>query len=281
MNDIINLFTKEHSVYKQIFKSYVIIILLILVFFLTKLNLLGGSVYILLSISIAVYLTNIYVKMNENNLTDNNKIIYVKLDTLQSKVYQHIKYKITTSSTSGQKLSKSDIHNIYDKNKLDALYIDSNMIIFLHSILKLYEYNPQEFYLLLKGTNNILKLRYNIEHFYEVEGQYPENIHEMLQNAIYLKSNTMNNLQNFIYTIPKQHQMYTYIDNIISTYNVLITRNIKVIHNHHLNYIKKNGINSNTIFIDIDSSKSFDAMVNRSVIPSKEGLKHSLIDLYV
>ena len=200
---------------------------------------------------------------------------------MQSKVYQYVKYKIATSSTSGQKLSQGEIQVLYEKNKLDALYIDANMIMFLHSILKLYEYNPQEFYLLLKGTNNILKLRYDIERFYSAEGEYPENIHEMLQIALHLKSNSMNNLQNFIYTVPKQKQMYTYVDNVIETYNILITRNIKVMHTYHLDYIKKNGINSNTIFIDINSSKPFDSMANRSVIPSKEGLKHSLIDLYV
>jgi hypothetical protein len=91
----------------------------------------------------------------------------------------------------------------------------------------------------------------------------------------------MNNLQNFIYTVPKQKQMYSYIDNVLETFNILITRNIKSIHTYNLDYIKKNGINSNTTFIDINSSKPFDAMANRSVIPSKEGLKHSLIDLYV
>lgn len=281
MDDIVNLFTKEHGIYKKIFKFQVIIVLFVLVFFLTKLDLFSNSVYILLSIALAIYLTNMYVKMNQNDLSDNNKIIHLKLDALQSKVYQYVKYKIATSSTSGQKLSQGEIQVLYEKNKLDALYIDANMITFLHSILKLYEYNPQEFYLLLKGTNNILKLRYDIERFYSAEGEYPENIHEMLQIALHLKSNSMNNLQNFIYTVPKQKQMYTYVDNVIETYNILITRNIKVMHTYHLDYIKKNGINSNTIFIDINSSKPFDSMANRSVIPSKEGLKHSLIDLYV
>jgi hypothetical protein len=282
MDDIVNLFTKEHGIYKKIFKFQVLIVLFIILLFLTKLDLFrNNSVYILLSIVLAIYVTNMYVKINQNDLSDNNKIIHLKLDTLQSKVYQYVKYKIITSSASDQKLSQNDIQTLYEKNKLNALYIDANMITFLHSILTLSEYNPQEFYLLLKGTNNILKLRYDIERFYSAEGKYPENIHEMLQVALQLKSNSMNNLQNFIYTVPKQNQMYTYVDNVLETYNILITRNVKAIHTYHLDYIKKNGINSNTIFIDINSSKPFDSTVNRSVIPSKEGLKHSLIDLYV
>jgi hypothetical protein len=222
-----------------------------------------------------------YVRVNQNDLGDNNKMIYLKLETLQSKMYEYVKYKIATSSSGSLKLSQTEIEKLYERNKLDSLYIDANMIVFLYSILQLYEYNPQEFYLLVKGTNNILKLRHDIERFYEAEGQYPENIHEMLQIALQLKTNCMNNVQNFIYTVPKQNKMYTYVDNVIMTYNILITRNIKSMHNYHLDYIKKNGINSNTTFIDINSSKAFDPMTNRSVIPSKEGLKHSLIDLYV
>jgi hypothetical protein len=281
MDDIINLFTKEHGVYKKIFKFYVILFFVIVLFLLTKLNLFSNSIYVLFAFILALYATNMFIKTNQNDLSDNNKMIHLKLDTLQSKVYDYVKYKISTSTTSGQKLSSQDIQKIYEKNKLDALYIDANMIVFLHSILPLSEYNPQEFYLLIKGTNNILKLRHDIERFYEAEGQYPENIHEMLQVALQLKSNCMNNLQNFIYTVPKQNKMYSYIDKVLETYNILITRNIKKIHNYHVNYINKNGINSNTIFIDINSSKGFDPLANHSVIPSKEGLKHSLIDLYV
>lgn len=281
MDDIINLFTKEHGMYKRIFKFQVIIVFIVILFLLVKMNFFNNSVYILAAFAISLYVANIYVRLNQSDLSDNNKIIHLKLDTLQSKVYQYVKYKIATSSTSGQKLSAADIQKIYDNNRLNSLYIDANMIVFLHSILSLYEYNPQEFYLLVKGTNNILKLRHDIERFYEAEGIYPENIHEMLQIAIQLKTNCMNNLQNFIYTVPKQRKMYSYVDNVLNTYNILITRNIKRIHNYHLDHIKKEGINSNTIFIDINSSKPFDPSANHSVIPSKEGLKHSLIDLYV
>lgn len=281
MDNIINLFTKEHGVYKDIFKFNVILFFLVLIFCFTKINLFNNySIFILISIIFALYVTNLYVKINQDDLSDNNKIIYFKLESLQTKIYEYIQYKINRSSVGTQKISESDITALYQKNKLDSLYIDSNMIVFLDSIIKLYDYNPSEFYLLLKGTNNILKLSNDIERYYKSEGEYPENIHEMLEIAIQLKSNCMNNLQNFIYTIPKTHKMYSYIDNVIVTYNILITKNIKVIYNHHLNYIKKNGINSNTVFIDINASKSFDSLVNHSVIPGKDGLKHSLIDLY-
>lgn len=281
MDDIVNLFTKEHGVYKQMFKFNVIILFVILLFILTKLDIFGNSIYILIAVIFALYITNMYVKTNQNDLSDNNKIIHLKLEGIQSKVYEYVNYKIAIATSGGLKLPPADAQKLYEKNKLDALYIDANMIVFLHSILKLYDYNPQEYYLLVKGTNNILKLKHDIERFYEAEGEYPENIHEMLQIALQLKSNCMNNLQNFIYTVPKQNKMYTYVDNVIMTYNVLITRNIKQMHNYHVDYIRKNGIDINTTFIDINSSKPFDPLINRSLIPGKEGLKHSLIDLYV
>lgn len=280
MDDIVNLFTKEHGLYKQMFKFNVIVFFVILLFALTKLDIFGSSMYILIAFIFALYLTNMYVKSNQNDLSDNNKIIHLKLEGIQSKVYEYVNYKIATATSGGLKLPPADAQKLYEKNKLDSLYTDANMIVFLHSIIKLYEYNQQEFYLLVKGTNNILKLKHDIERFYEAERQYPENIHEMLQIAIQLKSNCMNNLQNFIYTVPKQNKMYTYIDNVLVTYNVLITRNIKQMHNYHLDYIHKNGIDINTTFIDINSSKPFDPSTNRSIIPSKEGLKHSFIDLY-
>lgn len=280
MDDIINLFTKEHGIYKQMFKFNVIIFFIILLIFLVKVNLLNKSLFVLISLIVALYITNIYVRVNQDDLADKNKIIHFKLESLQAKVYEYIQFKINISSVGSLKIPQSDMQKLYEKNQLDSLYIDSKMIVFLYSIIKLYEYNPGEFYLLLKGTNNILRLKNEIENFYETEGEYPENVHEMLQTAIQLKSNCMNNLQNFIYGVPKTHKMYKYVDNVIVTYNILITRNIKIMHKYHLNYIKTKGINSNTIFIDLDSAKHFDQSSNHSLIPGKSGLEHKLIDLY-
>lgn len=281
LDDIINLFTKEHGVYKQIFKFNVILVFCVLLFVLIKVDFLNRSIFVLIAFIFALYLTNVYVQVNRNDLADNNKVIHFKLESLQAKVYEYIQYKISITSVGNKKMSQSDMQKLFERNKLDSLYIDANMIVFLYSIIKLYEYNPGEFYLLLKGTNNILKLRNDIEKYYEAEGEYPENIHEMLQIALQLKTNCMNNLQNFIYGVPKTHKMYSYVDSVLETYNILITRNIKKMHNYHLDYIHTKGINSNTVFIDINASKHFDETVNHSVIPGKDGLKHKLIDLYV
>lgn len=282
MDEIINLFTKEHGVYKQIFKFNTILFFSIILVILTKFNFFNNqSIFLILAFIFTLFLTNLFVKVNQNDLADNNKIIYFKLESLQDKIYEFIQYKINISTTGNQKLSSKDIQLLYQKNKLDSLYIDANMIDFLYSIIKLYDYNQNEYYLLLKGTNNILKLRREIEQFKSSNSEYPENIHEMLQIAMQLKVNCMNNIQNFIYSVPKTNKMYKYVDNIIQTYNILITKNIKIIHKYHIDYIQQSGINIDTIFIDIDSTRPFDSNLNHSIIPGKVQNKHSLIDLYV
>lgn len=276
MDDIINLFTKEHGIYNEIFKFRVIIFFIVVLLIFTKIQLTGKSVFVLLSLVLSIYLSNLYVKVNKNELDDTNKLIYFKLQSLQSKTYEYIQYKIKNNL--GQKIN---IDLLYSKNKLDALYIDSNLIVFLYSIIKLSDYNPNEFYLLLKGTNNILKLKNEIEKYFDSNNNYPQNISEMLQNIINLKVNCINNIQNFIYTVPKTNIMYKYIDSIIVEYSVLITKNIKVIHKYHLDYIKQNGINNTTVFVNINSTKGFDSISNYSVIPGKKQNEHKLIDLYI
>lgn len=277
MDDIINLFRKEHSIYNKTFQFHVILFFLVVLLFLTRLKLSGKSTFILVSLIFALYLSNIYVKVNQDDLKDNNKLTYFKLQSLQIKVNDYLQYKIKQSSNS----KRDNIQLMYEKNKLDSIYIDSNLIIFLYSIIKLSEYNLSEFYLLLKGTNNILKLKDEIEKYYESNKNYPQNISEMLQIAINLKINCLNNLQNFIYSVPKTNVMYKYIDNSIIEYNILITKNIKMMYKYHLDYIKINGINNTTVFVNINSTKGFDIISNYSVIPGKKENIHKLIDLYV
>lgn len=280
MNDIINLFTKEHGNYNDLFKFKTLLIFITIVVIFTKFNFFSKSIFLLLAVVLAVYLTNIYVTVVQNDLSDSNNIIYYKLESLQTTVYNYLHYKVSISSVGEQKLSSQDIDSLYKKNKLDSLYIDANMIEFLYSIIKLYDYNPSEFYLLLKGTNNILRLRKEIEQFYESNSTYPENIHEMVQIAMDLKVNCINNLQNFIYSVPKTNSLYTYINDSINTYTILINKNLSKIQTYSKDYIKRNGVNSNTVFIDIHSTKPFDALTNHSIIPGKYN-NNTLIDLYV
>ena len=280
--DIVDLFTKEHGIFQQYFKFNVVLFFIFVIVIFGKFF---GDNYmpILILIVFSVYITNLYVKVNNTDINDNNKQTLIKLDSLQQTVYLFIQYKADLQNNSNSQISQDDKQKLFEKNKLDSLYIDSNLVEFLYSIIKLSEYNQFEFYMLLKGTNNILKIKNQIEKFYESNGDYPENINEMFETALHLKTNCMNNIQNFIYKVPKINVMYKYIDSILESYNILINKDIKEMHNYHRDYIRKHGINTRTSFYNLDFAKDFNEADNHSIIPSKftTGNNTKLIDLYV
>ena len=282
MDEIVNLFTQEHGIFQQYFKFEVIIFFMFILVIFSKLF--GGNyLSVIILITFGLFITNLYVKFNNTTTNDRNKDIYIKLKTLQQVTYSFIDFKINLIMTSNQTISLEDKQKLFEKNKLDSLYIDSNLIEFLYSIVKLAEYNPFEFYMLLKGTNNILKLKNQIEKFYEANGDYPETINQMLEQILQLKTNCLNSIQNFIYKVPKTNVMYKYIDSIIESYNILINKNVKKIHNYHRDYIRKHGINNRTKFYNLDFAKDFNEADNHAIIPSKftKGNNAKLIDLYV
>ena len=85
----------------------------------------------------------------------------MKLSTLQKKSLEYItdQIRLMNSQVSNRgSLSQKDIDELYKRHELSSLYIDANLINFLFSVIRLYDYNPGEYYALLQGTNNILKI---------------------------------------------------------------------------------------------------------------------------
>jgi len=173
-----------------------------------------------------------------------NKTLMIKLQELQLLV-------ATRKSDSKFKIASK-------KPYLDYLYLDTNLIVFLHSIIPLHEFNKDEFYKLLIGTNNILRLRGEIEAFYKANKSYPTNIAQMFEDAIYLKTKVLNNMHNFIYSVPKTNVMYNYVDQTTDRYNVLITKNLDKIHLYYKNNFKKTGFTNNSTVIHYKATKPFD-----------------------
>ena len=306
MDNLINLFFNEHGKFQMYFKLHTILLFLSIIVIFSKIY--GSStqgIFVILVVTLALYISNLYVKVNTDTLNtdldDVNKSTMIKLETLQSKVYEHIHKKIVSATGSGLKLSKNDQIVLLSKNKLDSMYIDSTLIHFLFSIVPLYEYDNESFYMLLKGTNNILKLRKEIEDYYlankdlkikhvqklpsfrtdpeiKQEPIYLENISEMFEIAIQLKTNCMNNLQNIIYSVPKTNKMYTYIDESIQRYTILINRNLDIFQK----YVNQSNlkINNRTKFINYKHTKGYDQLSNHSLIPNKN-VHTELQDLYV
>jgi hypothetical protein len=282
INYLVELFTDEpNSIYTNFLKFQVIILFIVILVFFSRIVNNGNpilAIMIILLISFGLYISNIYVKTVKNDLNDINKKTMFKLNSLQAIVNDHINKKVSLN-TREISISKKNKSLLLEQNKLDNLYIDANMIHFLYSIKKLYDYNPTEFYKLLKGTNQILKIRNEIEIFYDSEGEYTENIYEMFEIAIQLRVNCLNNLQNIIYTVPKIGKMYSYIDDVIIRYGILLDRNLYKLNDYYLDDIQKKGINNRTKFIYINHTKPYDALSNHSVIPTNTN--NELIDLYV
>lgn len=256
MRNTIDLFLKDTDYYDKFTQFQVIAIFIIISFVLTKyFNKTYG--FVILLIAFIIYISETFVTINKDNTTNKNVTTMNKLIKLQNKIDQYISQNIKKMQK-GSKTDDKSYNYIYKNSRLNHLYIDSNMIHFLYSILPLADYNPQEFYKFIMGTNNILKLRDEIEEFYKQNKEYPQNIAEMLQDSILLKSKTINNAHNFIYNIPKGNMMYSYVDSIVNRYNILISRNLDSIYKYYKHYNTKHGYNTSTKIISYNTTKPVD-----------------------
>ncbi len=277
--DLVNLFVKNHGNYsKQLQFITLVIIFLVMVFFTKYFSKTYGFIIIL--IVFALYISNGFVNIQNTFVNDFNRITMVKLQKLQDKMYQHIdkKLQLIISSDAKNILTDKEIKKIYESNKLDSLYIDANMIHFLESIISLYDYDSYNFYALLKGTNNILKIKEQIDDFYIANESYPINISEMLETALDLKKNTINNIHDFVYSVPKSNIMLNYVNKITDRYNVLISRVTDSIYTSYKNSINLNGITTHTRFVSYNTTKPYDYKLNHSIIPNQES---KLVQYYI
>lgn len=278
--EIRDLFLIEHGSFAKFlqFKT-LLIVLVILVFFNTFFEKSYGFVIILLAF--AIYIANQFVIIRNNKTEDFNRITMMKLNQLHKKSLDYITDQIRLMNSQVSKegsLSQKDIDQLYKRHELDSLYIDANLINFLFSVIKLYDYNPGEYYALLQGTNNILKIKRDIDTFYESNGEYPENTSELFASALELKQKTINNMHNFIYTVPKMNIMYNYINDSIERYSILISRVTDDIYISYKKNIMGRGINSSTKFVNYNTTKHFDQMDNYSSVPTTES---KIINFYI
>lgn len=237
--------------------------LIILIFFTFTYLFPNDYANVIILIVFSCIIAYFYVQYKKTDLSDRNRIIMNHLMTLQETVNKFIDKNLSQKNKLSSKLSTKEINQIYKNNILDSLYIDSNMIEFLYSIVNLYQYNQSEYYLLLKGTNNILKLRNEIETYYEANHIYPDNINQMMETALILRSNTINNIHNFIYSIPKTNMMYNYINSLIYRYMILISRNIDKIYMYVLENRKQKGVNTESnLALSYNNIKPYDHQNN-------------------
>lgn len=273
MDPLLNLFSSSSIYSKNLQFQVIFLAVLISLFLFIYTPKTYGFVILLLAL---LYFISInYIQFKTSKVEDFNKITMLKLQTLQDISNKYI----LSLSKLGYK--QSVINSLLAKNKLDSLYLDANLISFLYSLIDLNKFNDKEFFNLLKNTNNVLKIRSQIEDYINQNtGETPENIAEMLQTALYHKTNGINNVHNFIYSVPKINKMFKYIEDSIDRYTVLISRNTDIINSYYQYFLKNTKINTMTKFVSYNNTKPFDVFENHSLNVSKKQ-KSKLIDFYV
>lgn len=194
---------------------------------------------------------------------DNNETILYKLNVIQNKVNDYINYKLSllNNQNFGEILSQSDIKKIFEKNILDSLYIDSNLINFIHSIIYLFDYNNESMYFFVMYTNLILKSKIQLELF-DSQNSLPNTTQSFIEENIINYLQAINYLQSTIYTIPKNITIQNNLYNIIKTYSSLMKTHLKFLYNINKKFIDINGININTKFNLFNNIKAYPSSKN-------------------
>ena len=251
-----NIFINQQSSFARSLQfESVVIFAIILIFFTYYFK--HTYPFVIILLVFAYYISSSYINIKNDISNDFNKETMFKLQTLQNTTFIYLQYKEKLTSNSN-KINSNDIVKLYKSNKLDSLYIDANMISFLHSIIVLNDYNPELFYTLLKGTNNILKIKNQIDTFYNANGVYPENTSHMFETALQLRQNSINNIHNFIYTIPKVEKMTVYLNSVIDRYQVLVSRITDNLFDSYTKNLKSREMNNTIKYVSYNTTKAYD-----------------------
>jgi hypothetical protein len=249
MLDTIALFTESHGIYRDKFKFRAILVFCTVLVVFSRVF---GDDYhkIILLFCFGFIITELYTSTQSNFINDYNQETMGKMDKLQSIVDEYIKSELVKGTNNIAPISPNQVMIIQKKYRLGSMYMDANMIEFLYSIHELKKYNPKQFYKILKGTNNILNIRRQIEEYRSPNGAYLANIGSMLKVAISLKINLLNNLHDMIYTIPKTQEMSEYLSKSIEIYDGLLSHNIQEMYRVYKSKIESEGIHSDTVLVD-------------------------------
>lgn len=256
--DIKSLFSEKQTTYIKHLQFKTIVIIVLIGFFLTTVYPKNYGFVILLLLFLYL-LGNEYVNFTYRQTDEQNKQIHFRLLSLQRIIDKYIVEEIK------KRRSQVDRKEVLQRYRLHSLYTDSDLINFLYDIRYFAERNPQEFYLLVKGTNNILFLKKQIEDYYEANGNYQENIIELVEIADDLRSRCTNNIHNFIYTVHKANKFYNYHQIVTERYMLLVNRHFDRLYDYIKIHQYQTGTNTNSklhIYNIGNATKPFD--------PSKE-----------
>jgi hypothetical protein len=275
MDDIYKLYTDGHDKFERILQFETIIVIVVVILALTF-YFPNTYAFVIILLVFVLFLANIYIKARQTTSINFNKETVIKLKEIQleiAKISQQrnekFGYQFQTMSGFKGNMSISSINN---------LFYDSTLIHFLHSLLSLTKYNTIEYYKIVKGVDSILLLLREMEEYYEANDAFPENTSEMFEYAIQLKSNVMNNLHDFIYSLPVSTSKYH--SRLMYRFNVLLMKILDTIHGHYLSNIKIRGMNTNTKFVNYNRTKHYDFENNHNILPGKCNKIHRKINFF-
>jgi hypothetical protein len=245
MTGIIELFTgtRTDSVRFLQFEIIVIFVLIIL-FFKYFYN--GNYVNIISLIVFAYIISNMYKDYNLKKRDTLTNIVKKKYENLQ---------KIFASIVKNQSVNIRKKYNKKVSNSLSYLSFDADIIVFLDSVEILPKYNELEYYNLLNGFNNLLRISSEAELYYDKTDSIIYNIQQQITIYKDIKSNMLQSIKNYIYVLPASKEMREYIEKIYIRAEELINRHYNKLLNYNNKYIKEKGINTHTQFTEMLESK--------------------------
>ncbi len=254
MNTIIEKFSNSNPNKKVQFSM--VIIICVIVLFMGYYFDVSNFANILLLMIVCVYVGVQYLGYEESRTSDFNEETLYKLLELEKIYSEYVVYKIRQFyNNTEMELSEKEVEKIVNRNKLRYLYIDTNLIHFLHSLIPVQKYNKIEFFNMLKATDNILEIKKQISRYYQANGGYPDNTAQMFERSITLKTNALNSLHSLIYKLPKNKIFMDYFNKSLYRFNILLSRNLDDIYSYYRHDIYRRGITCNTKFVNYDKTK--------------------------
>lgn len=177
-----------------------------------------SAIAVVVLVTFAAIVATVYVTVSKRTSTDVNRNTQRKLEQVSALVNE----------------------------PLDAMYMDSRIIHFVHSIADLQKYNPREFARFVRITNYILRVLKDSE-------SNPANTAEMYSSVLIFKTKGQNCLHNLMYSTPKQGNVHSAINSAREAYTLLIDDAVSTIRKRYESSITDVGIRTRFINPDVPS----------------------------
>lgn len=230
----------------------VMVIFTIIVIIFTKIL----PVYYIIIIAFGGYMCQKYIKYANNDMERFN----IRTSNMLKELMVYIIDYAEKKSIDSENFNKD---KYIKKMSINNLYVDTTLVYFIYSIRELYKYSDINYMDLLYYTDKLLGILNEIEKY---SPKIQENIFEMYESASDIRMKGVNTIHNFIYTVPKTKKMYKYVNKILERYMILTDRIMNKIRDVTNDKIKRDGVNTNTKFINHASIKGYDNLSMKSFL---------------